>query len=218
MFERFDERARRAVFFARYEASQAGSAEIECHHLLLALFREGWAVFGPFLKSRERATAIRKEIEARFPPRPRISTSVDIPLSAEFKRALACASEESERLGQNWIGPVHLVLGLLREPSGAAAEILVRNGMGLEDVRAVAAAMLPPSERERRGVSVSWIPVKKEDSEKLMEVFTELPLDRLDGAFRILEALAREKVRVEVTSPEGSFTLSYGFEGGEPAS
>ncbi|HXN48991.1 MAG TPA: Clp protease N-terminal domain-containing protein [Bryobacteraceae bacterium] len=214
MFERFDERARRAVFFARYEASQAGSAEIECHHLLLALFREGWAVFGPFLKSRERAAAIRKEIEARFPPRPRVSTSVEIPLSAEFKRALACASEESERLGQNWIGPVHIVLGLLREPSGAVAEILVRNGMGLEDVRAVAAAMLPPSDRERRGAWVRWSPVNRPEK----DVFTELPLDRLDGAFRILEAIAREKVRVEVTSPEGSFTLSYGSEGGKPAS
>ncbi len=214
MFERFDERARRAVFFADYEARQAVSGEIACHHLLLALFREGWAVFGPFLKSRERASAIRNEIEARFPPRPRVSTSVEIPLSAEFKRALACASEESERLGQDWIGPAHIVLGLLREPSGAAAEILMRNGMGLEDVRAVAAAMLPPTERERRGVSVSWSPVNKPEK----DVFTALPLDRLDGVFRILEALAREKVRAAVTSPEGSFTLLYGLEGDEPAS
>ena len=143
MFERYTERARRAIFFARYEASQFGSAWIEGHHLLLGLLREGWGVFEPFLKSRDRVIAIRKEIEARFPHGASVSTSVDLPLSGECKRAVTFAAEESERLGQNWIGTVHLILGLLREPSGAAAEILGRYGMGLEEVRVAAAHSQP---------------------------------------------------------------------------
>lgn len=208
MFERFDERARRAVFFARYEASQCGSAWIEGHHLLLGLLREGWGVFEPFLKSREGAVAIRKEIEARFPHGASVSTSVDIPLSAEYTRALTGAAEESERLGQNWIGSVHLILGLLREPSGAAAEILGRYGMGLEEARVAAAAMAPPSDAQR--AAVTWEPVKRSEKwDKVLNAFTALPLDRREGACRILEALAREKVRVEVTSPEDSFTVSF---------
>jgi ATP-dependent Clp protease ATP-binding subunit ClpC len=71
--------------------------------------------------------AIRTEIEARFPPGKVISTSVDLPLSHQAKRALAYGAEEAERLGHTHIGTVHLVLGLLREPENVAAEILGRH-------------------------------------------------------------------------------------------
>lgn len=92
MFERYTEKARRVIFFARYEASQYGSPSIESEHLLLGVVRE------------ERAPAsliesIREEIESQITIRERISTSVDMPLSEECERILKYATEEADRLG-----------------------------------------------------------------------------------------------------------------------
>ncbi|HEY1206184.1 MAG TPA: Clp protease N-terminal domain-containing protein [Bryobacteraceae bacterium] len=195
MFERYVEKARRAIFFARYEASQSGSQWIETHHLLLGLLRENWEAFEPFLKSRDRAMAIRKEIEQRFPQQPKISVSVDLPLSHQSKRALAHAAEEAEHLAHPMIEPVHLVLGLLCEPDAVAA-ILAPYGMSLEALRA-AAASSPAGTGIRR------------QREPWQAALIALPADRQDAARRILEALRKDKVRIEVTSPEDSFTVSF---------
>ncbi len=199
MFERYTDKSRRVIFFARYEASNFGSRWIEGHHLLLALLREGWDVFAPFLESRDRAAEIRKEIEQRFPQQaPPVPVSVDLPLSHQSRRALAYAAEESQRLGHASIEPVHLVLGLLREP-GAVTEILGRYGMGLEAVRA-AAASAPAGAGVRRDIQ-PW-------QAALMTV----PAERQEAARRILQALGREKVRIEVISPGNSFTVAFGEE------
>lgn len=196
MFERYSEKSRRVIFFARYEASQSGSQWIETHHLLLALFRESWDAFAPFLQSHDRLLEIRKEIEQRFPQQtPKIPVSVDLPLSHQSKRALAYGAEESERLGHAAIEPVHLVLGLLREP-GAVPEVLGRHGMGLEAVRA-AAASAPEGSGVRR------------QREPWQAALIAVPAERQDAARRILQALSRQKVRIEVTSPEDSFTVSF---------
>ncbi len=115
MFERYTEKARRVIFFARYEASQSGSLYIEPHHLLLALLREIPGFFQPWLKSHEAFEAIRKYCEAKFPANQRVSTSVDLPLSQESKKILAYAVEESQRLDHAHIRPEHMVLALFRE-------------------------------------------------------------------------------------------------------
>ena len=99
MFERYTEKARRVIFFARYEASQYGSPYIETEHLLLGLMREDKALANRFLRSHGAIESIRKEIEARITIRERISTSVEVPLSQECKRILNFAAEEAERLG-----------------------------------------------------------------------------------------------------------------------
>ena len=84
MFERYTERARRVIFFARYEASQLGSNSIETEHLLLGLIREGKGLTSRiFSKSHLSMESIRKEIEGRALYRDKVSTSVDIPLSSE---------------------------------------------------------------------------------------------------------------------------------------
>jgi ATP-dependent Clp protease ATP-binding subunit ClpC len=134
MFERYTEKARRIIFFARYEASQYGSPYIETEHMLLGLLREDKALTFRFLKIGE-PESIRKEIEARTEQGKKIPVSVDLPLSNECKRVLAYGAEEAERLSDKHIGPEHLLLGLLREEKSFAAQILVGRGLRLTTVR-----------------------------------------------------------------------------------
>ena len=97
MFEKYTEKARRVIFFARYEASQFGSPFIETEHLLLGLIREDKNLTTRFFpKANASIDSIRKEIEGRTVIREKVSTSVDLPFSDESKRALNAAAEESE--------------------------------------------------------------------------------------------------------------------------
>ncbi len=143
MFERYTERARRVVFFARYEASQLGSGAIETEHLLLGLIREGKGLTSRlFAKSRLSMDQIRKDVEGRSPYREKVSTSLEIPLSSESKRVLAHAAEEAERMLHNYIGTEHILLGLMREEKSVAAGILGERGMRLAGVREDILALL----------------------------------------------------------------------------
>ncbi|MCX6630409.1 MAG: AAA family ATPase, partial [Candidatus Solibacter sp.] len=135
MFERYTEKARRVIFFARYEASQFGSPYIETEHLLLGLLREDKALANRFLRSHAAVESIRKQIEGHTTIREKVSTSVDLPLSHECKRVLAYGAEEAERLGHKHIGTEHLLLGLLREEKCFAAEILHERGLRLSTIR-----------------------------------------------------------------------------------
>ncbi|MCH8265941.1 MAG: ATP-dependent Clp protease ATP-binding subunit [Acidobacteria bacterium] len=135
MFERYTEKARRVIFFARYEASQFGSPYIESEHLLLGLLREDKSLTNRFLRSHASIESIRKQIEGHTTIREKVSTSVDLPLSHESKRILAYAAEEAERLSHRHIGTEHLLLGLLREEKCFAAEILRERGLRLSTIR-----------------------------------------------------------------------------------
>ncbi len=135
MFERYTEKARRIVFFARYEASEFGSQAIETEHLLLGILREDKALANRFLPSNDSVASIRQRIRALTPARKKISTSVDLPLSHESKRVLAYSAEEAEKLKQRHIGPEHLLLGLLREEKCLAANLLQERGLSIEKVR-----------------------------------------------------------------------------------
>jgi ATP-dependent Clp protease ATP-binding subunit ClpA len=135
MFERYTERARRVIFFARYEASQFGSTTIETEHLLLGLIREDKNLTNRFLHHMSAIESIRKEIEGRTTIREKVSVSIDLPLSNECKRILAYAAEEAERLNHRHIGTEHLLLGILREEKSIAAEILRERGLRLDTIR-----------------------------------------------------------------------------------
>ena len=135
MFERYTEKARRAIFFARYEAYQFGSPYIETEHLLLGLLREDKALANRFLRSHAAVESFRKQIEGHTTIREKVSTSVDLPLSHECKRVLAYGAEEAERLSHKHIGTEHLLLGLLREEKCFAAEILHERGLRLSTIR-----------------------------------------------------------------------------------
>ena len=136
MFERYTERAKRVIFFARYEAAQLGSNSIETEHLLLGLIREGKGLTSRiFAKSHLSMESIRKEIEGRIVIRDQVSTSVEIPLSAESKKVLTFAAEEAERLVHSYIGTEHILLGILREEKSVAASILQERGLRVNTVR-----------------------------------------------------------------------------------
>ena len=147
-FERYTEKARRAIFFARYYASQFGSPYIETEHLLLGLMREGREHLGLFFPSVANPDSIRAQVEAHTVKRPKISTSVDLPLSNECRRVLAFSSEEAERLRKPHIGTEHVFLGLLREQTCFAALLLRENGADLDRIRQQLAAppIAPPPE------------------------------------------------------------------------
>jgi ATP-dependent Clp protease ATP-binding subunit ClpC len=136
MFERYTERARRALFFARYEASQLGSVSIETEHLLLGLIREGKGLMSRVLaRSNVSAETLRQEVEGRTVYRAKVPASDEIPFSAQTKRALAFATEEADRLLHTYIGTEHLLLGILREEQSLAASVLAGRGIRLGAVR-----------------------------------------------------------------------------------
>ena len=137
-FERYTEKAKRVVFFARYEASQLGSSNIESEHLLLSILRVGKALSGKlFANSPTTAYKIKKQIEVHRKLGPKISTSVNIPLSEECKRILFYASEQAGNLEP--IRTEHLFLGMLREGHCFACRLLEENGVALESASKIAA-------------------------------------------------------------------------------
>jgi hypothetical protein len=139
MFERYTEKARRTIFFARYEASLFGSTYIETEHLLLGLLREDKALTHRFLPSPASVESIRKQVEGHTVIREKVSISVDLPLSNESQRVLAYAAEEAERLQNRHIGTEHLLLGLLREKDAFAAQLLNSQGLSLDRARELVA-------------------------------------------------------------------------------
>jgi hypothetical protein len=149
VFERYSELARRIIFFARYEASNRGSAYIEAEHLLLGLLRED-PVLGNRLSIADRKK-LRDEIEAIAPPIAQgVSTSVDLPLSRDSKRALSYGAEEAERLAHKVIDSGHLALGLLRVEGSAVVSLLGSVGITLANLRVDVARHAGPG--QTRGV------------------------------------------------------------------
>jgi len=179
MFERYTERARRVLFFARYEASQLGSISIETEHLLLGLIREGKGLTSRlFASSHLSLENIRKEIEGRTVFREKVSTSVEIPFSGETKRVLQFAAEEADRLLHNYIGTEHLLLGILREERSVAASILMEKGMRLNSVREDVLALLNEKTTVTR---VKETPLLAEFSRDLTDSAMKNQLDPLVG-------------------------------------
>jgi hypothetical protein len=122
MFERFTEKARRVIFFARYEASHYGSPQIESEHLLLGLLREEKSLHLWIPKAQPEI--LRQRIDAASNKRPSSPTTIDLPLSNESTRVLKYAADESDRLANQHIGTEHLLLGLLDEENCFAAKLL----------------------------------------------------------------------------------------------
>ena len=133
MFERYTERARRVVFFARYRASQFGSRIIETEHFLLGLMTEDKGVIERY--STFDSEHVRRLIHDRVAAGEKISTSIDLPLSNESKRILAMANEEATNLGHPNVDTGHLLLGILRESGCVAEQVLSEVGIRLDDVR-----------------------------------------------------------------------------------
>jgi ATP-dependent Clp protease ATP-binding subunit ClpC len=190
MFERFTEAARRALFFARYEASQKGSVTIGTELLLLGLIREQKGVVAslPAL-SGTTLKALREEVESQCVFRDKISTSVEIPFSAEAKQALEFTADEANRLRHDYIGPEHLLLGLMRVERCVAVQILARHGIRLDVVR---------KEVERLSSASGGGPAARREAldqieriKQLVAVLAGMPADS-PGRFEVAQAIIVE--------------------------
>lgn len=135
MFERYTEKARRVIFFARYEASQFGAQAIEAEHILLGILREDKILVQSLFPNAHAALdSIRREIESRTITKDKIHASVDLPLSPGAKQTLTYAADEREKLHNRHIGTEHLMLGLVRDQESFAGELLRARGVTAEKV------------------------------------------------------------------------------------
>ena len=197
MFERYTEKARRVIFFARYEASQFGAPAIEPEHLQLGLMREDKTLTGRFFpRAQITIESIRREIESRTLLRERIPTSVELPLAPETKRVLHYSHEESDRLQHRHIGTEHLLLGLLREERSMAAQILFERGLRLAAVRDEIARQSGADARHRKD-----IPHLLEFSRDLTEDASNDRLDPLIGRDNEIERLIQILCRRTKNNP-----------------
>ncbi len=209
MFERYTEKARRVIFFARYEASQFGSPYIESEHLLLGLLREDKALTNRFLRSHASVESIRKQIEENTVIRERVSTSVDLPLSNECKRILDYAAEEAESLGHKHIGTEHLLLGLLREKECFAAAILGERGVKIEQARD---EIIRVTEEKAAGEDRPKGPPRPRFA-RLLHRFLEMDedeIEKLEARLREWEAEEKEKKTEEILTEMGAEKLPAG--------
>ncbi len=189
MFERYTERSRRVIFFARYEALQYGSPVIAPEHILLGLMREDKSLATRYLPFRHTLTVdtIRRDVEGRIVLRDRIPQSAELHLSPVTKRILFYANDESRQAKHRYIGPEHLLLGLVREEKSVAAEILFGYGLRLQDVR---------DEVARQNTSAALPPIAKDDSKtpSLTEFTRDLTADASEG---VLDPLIGRESEIE---------------------
>jgi hypothetical protein len=128
MFERYTERARRVIFFARYEASQCGSPSIDTEHILFGLLREDSPLIHQLVGNIQLQGEIREEVEKVKKPGKSFPTNIEVPLSADSKKILILAGEEADRLGNRHIGTEHILLGILHLQDSLAAKLLMNRG------------------------------------------------------------------------------------------
>jgi enamine deaminase RidA (YjgF/YER057c/UK114 family) len=154
MFERFDERARRALFFARYEVSALGSASIDTGHLLLALLSDAKVAVHAMLSAQNITYAdVRQQLRPEPIERGR-AVSEEVPFSSDTKRALNRAAVEADGLRHLHIGCEHLLIALLHDKTSKGGSIASAHGLtaeaALADLRrflnepADTAALSPP--------------------------------------------------------------------------
>src|SRR5213595_1478435 len=151
MFEKYNEKARRALFFARYEASKLGSRVIESEHILLGVLREGEEIIKEiFSRFNVKPDDIRREIEGDRVFVERVSSTQELPLSEESKKILAYASHEAESMMHPYVGTEHLLIGILRVESSTAARILTAKGLNVYGVREETISILKEREADKQ--------------------------------------------------------------------
>jgi ATP-dependent Clp protease ATP-binding subunit ClpA len=142
MFERFTDRARRVVVLAQEEARHLNHDYIGTEHILLGLIHEGEGVAAKALESLDISLqAVRTEVEERIGHGTEAPTG-HIPFTPRAKKALELSLRETLALGHNYIGTEHILLGLIQEGKGVAAQVLVKLGADLARVRQQVIALL----------------------------------------------------------------------------
>src|SRR5438477_267391 len=136
MFERFTDRARKVMQLANQEAQRFNHEYIGTEHILLGLVKEGSGVAANVLKNLDiDLRKIRLEVEKIVQSGPDMVTMGKLPQTPRAKKVIEYSIEEARNLNHNYVGTEHLLLGLLREQEGVAAQVLMNLGLKLEDVR-----------------------------------------------------------------------------------
>jgi ATP-dependent Clp protease ATP-binding subunit ClpC len=136
MFERFTDRARKVMALANQEAQRFNHEYIGTEHILLGLVKEGSGVGANVLKNLNvDLRKVRMEVEKLVKSGPEMVTMGKLPQTPRAKRVIEYAIEEARNLNHNYVGTEHLLLGLLREQDGVAAQVLIHLGLKLEEVR-----------------------------------------------------------------------------------
>jgi len=136
MFERFTDRARKVMALANQEAQRFNHEYIGTEHILLGLVKEGSGVGATVLKNLDvDIKKLRLEIEKLVKSGPEMVTMGKLPQTPRAKKVIEYAIEEARALNHNYVGTEHILLGLLRETEGIAAQVLMNLGLKLEDVR-----------------------------------------------------------------------------------
>lgn len=136
MFDRFTERARKVIILAKEEARRFNHDYIGTEHILLGLIKEGESVAAAVLQNLGLGLEnIRLEIEKLVQLGPSTVVSGDIPFTPKAKKVIELAMDEARRLGHNYIGTEHLLLGLIKEGEGVASHVLMNIGLDLNKVR-----------------------------------------------------------------------------------
>ncbi|MFG0273888.1 MAG: ATP-dependent Clp protease ATP-binding subunit [Phycisphaerales bacterium] len=136
MFERFTDRARKVRALANQEAQRFNHEYIGTEHILLGLVKEGSGVGANVLKNLGvDLRKVRLEVEKLVKSGPEMVTMGKLPQTPRAKKVIEFAIEEARNLNHNYVGTEHLLLGLLREHDGVAAQVLMNLGLKLEEVR-----------------------------------------------------------------------------------
>ena len=136
MYERFTDRARKVMQLANQEAQRFNHEYIGTEHILLGLVKEGSGVAANVLKNLDvDLRKIRLEVEKLVQSGPEMVTIGKLPQTPRAKKVIEYSMEEARNLNHNYVGTEHILLGLLREQEGVAAQVLMNLGLKLDDVR-----------------------------------------------------------------------------------
>jgi len=199
VFEKFTEKARRVMFFARYEASQFGAESIQSGHLLLGLLRESEKTSTQLLERMGvQVSSLRERLVAALTPKDKkitpSSTSIDIPMEEEVKRILQHATAESAKLNHKHVGAEHLLLGMLKEETCLAGRLLRESGA---DLIAAKEILLESTKEEKIAKKKKEHPLLSEFARNLSEMAERGIFDNLIGrdqeVERIVQILSRRR-------------------------
>ncbi|MDR7482960.1 MAG: ATP-dependent Clp protease ATP-binding subunit [Armatimonadota bacterium] len=201
MFERFTERARRVIILAQEEAKRLNHSAVGTEHILLGIIREGEGVASKVLESLNISPErVRAEIEGAI-GRGERSPHEEVAFTPRAKKVLELALDEARRLGHNYIGTEHLLLGLIREGEGVAARVLEAMGADLDRVRAQVVYLLGEEGTTSYAKQASKTPTLDEFGRDLTKLARESKLDPVIGREREIERVIQVLSRRTKNNP-----------------
>ncbi len=201
MFERFTERARRVIILAQEEAKRLNHSAVGTEHILLGIIREGEGVASKVLESLNISPErVRAEIEGAI-GRGERSPHEEVAFTPRAKKVLELALDEARRLGHNYIGTEHLLLGLIREGEGVAARVLEAMGADLDRVRAQVVYLLGEEGTTSYTKQASKTPTLDEFGRDLTKLARDNKLDPVIGREREIERVIQVLSRRTKNNP-----------------